>query len=80
MFCTPSIIRKARKEHKCSNCAEPILIGESYARWASFDDICTTSKMHQECLAMLDEDSDGGYFEYSPYSGERPAIGQYGRV
>lgn len=79
MYSTPAIVRKASKQHRCTSCGESILIGEKYVRWASFDDSCTTSKMHQECLAGW-HDAEGSYFEYSLYSGERPAVGEYGRV
>ena len=73
MYCTPVIYSKARKQHQCTSCAEHILIGETYARWASFEDRCFTNKMHEECIKGWWDNSEGGYFEYSPYSGERPA-------
>lgn len=71
MYCTPVIDSKARKQHKCTNCAEQILIGETYAKWTSFENGCFTNKMHNECLKGLLDNSECGYFEYSPYSGDR---------
>ena len=71
MYCTPPETRTAKKMHQCMNCGEMIEVGEQYMRWVSFDDTATTNKMHQECLEALQDDSSG-FFEYSPYSGERP--------
>ena len=33
-----------------------------------------TNKVHPECLAILEEDAYGGYFEYDLYGGERPPM------
>jgi hypothetical protein len=55
MFCSPTITPTARVEHKCTSCAEPILKGEKYLKWASFDDGATcTNKMHVECYDAHD--------------------------
>ena len=61
----------ARKQHRCTNCGEPIMVGEIYKRWVSVEDGWFTSKMHKECLQSLIDESDGE-FEYTPYNGERP--------
>ena len=71
MYSTPSLSLKARVTHLCTNCGEPILIGETYKRWVTFDDCATTSKMHPECLKLLQGDGYGE-FEYTLYGGERP--------
>lgn len=74
MHCTPSLTIKAKKKHVCDNCGEQILAGEIYNRWASFDDSVSTNKMHPECLKSLQDNSEGGFFEYIPYDGERPKL------
>jgi len=71
-YCTPTTYQTARKEHICTNCCGKILKGETYARWASFDDTGFTNKMHMECLDSFLEDNEGRSFEYTPYCGERP--------
>lgn len=73
MYCTPSETRKARKQHKCTNCAEMIDTGDEYVRWMSVEsgDKAYANKMHPECLKSLQDDLCGE-FEYSPFSGERP--------
>ena len=70
-YCTPETTQTARKPHKCTNCGEVINSGDLYVRWTSFDDCAFVNKMHPECLEYLQE-SEGPYFEYMPYSGERP--------
>lgn len=73
MYCTPSEIRKAKKKHQCTNCGQEILIGEKYAHWMSVDDgDAFANKMHQECLKSLIDDNGAGFWEYSPFGGERP--------
>ena len=72
MYCTKPETRKARKEHRCTNCGETIEIGTEYNRWASYDSKAFANKMHKECLKSLQNDADGDSFEYSPYGGERP--------
>ena len=78
MFHTPPETLKARKPHRCTSCGEMIAPGESYARWASFDDAAFTNKMHPECLEAHEEEArahgDGsGGWEYSPCGTPRPA-------
>ena len=73
MFNTPQETLKARKPHKCTNCAEAIEPGEAYVRWTTMDGACFVSKMHPECLDALQEDAGEWEWEYTPYSGERPA-------
>ncbi len=72
MYCTPEELRKARVQHRCTNCGEAIEVGTDYVRWASYDEACFTNKMHPECRDSLQE--DGQPFEYTPYSGERPKV------
>ena len=75
MYCTPSETRTARKQHRCTYCAEQIEAGEQYLRWMSVNDgKAATNKVHPECLAILEEDAYGGYFEYDLYGGERPPM------
>jgi hypothetical protein len=72
MYCTPTETRTARKQHRCTNCGEPILAGEKYERWGSVDDgKMLANIMHPECLAALQEDEPSG-FEYALYGGDRP--------
>jgi hypothetical protein len=76
MYCTPTETRVARKHHLCTNCGEVIAIGVKYNRWMSVDDgKAQPNKMHPECLQSLQDEfgSGGGYWEYTPYSGERPS-------
>ena len=73
MYCTPPETRKARKQYRCMNCAEAIEIGTEYKRWMSVDDgKALTNVMHPECLDALNEKFGSGYWEYTPYEGERP--------
>lgn len=72
MYCTPPTTQVARKRHQCTFCAEPIVPGEKYERWASYDDLCFTNKMHLECVAAAREDGRGGSFEYVAFDNERP--------
>lgn len=75
MYCTPAETRKAKKQHQCTNCAEPIEIGTTYARWMSVDDgKGFSNKMHMECLHSLIDENGAGFWEYSPYGGERPNV------
>lgn len=75
MYCTDTETVRARKQHKCTSCGEKIEAGEQYKKWVSFDDgSAYTNKMHPECLAMHDEDSEGGTWEYMPYSHDRPKV------
>jgi predicted RNA-binding Zn-ribbon protein involved in translation (DUF1610 family) len=75
MFCGPETRPTARKPHRCTSCGETIETGETYVKWASFDDgSAFTNKMHPECLKAHDDDAKiygEGTWEYSPYSHER---------
>jgi hypothetical protein len=65
---------KARKQHKCTWCGQPIFKGEDYVKWNSVEDSWFTNKMHGDCLEALDEEiRAGGDCEYAPYDNERPA-------
>ena len=57
-------IKKARKAHKCDWCAEDIVRGACYSRWAWFEDgsACTV-KVHPECLEALRHWDD----EWTPF-------------
>lgn len=75
MHCTATETVTARKEHRCTSCAEPIKAGEQYKRWVSFDDSAYTNKMHPECLAAHQVDAEGtGEWEYMPYSYPRGLV------
>ena len=75
MYCTQPTTPKARKLYRCMSCGEPINIGDVYARWRCYDDGASTNIMHTECLEMRREEEDGyGYFEYSPFSYDRPVV------
>ena len=64
---------KARKDHKCTWCGQPILKGTQYHKWVNVDDSWFTNKVHDECLDPLDEECrEMG--EYYPYDNERPAV------
>lgn len=67
-FFNPAKNVKAKIEHRCTNCCEPILVGDTYMKWTSVDETWFTSKMHPECF----EDTFKYDNEYTPYSGERP--------
>jgi len=73
-FCNPAENRVARKEHKCSYCAENISKGDTYThQTGNHDGVWFESKMHRECFADMCEFCDG---EYIPYANERPNKGQ----
>ena len=75
MYCTPPETRTARKPHRCMNCGETIETGTEYQRWMSVDGgKAQQNKMHPECLDALNEEFGSGYWEYSPYAGERPNV------
>ena len=69
-FFHPSEGRTARKEHRCTYCAEPINAGDRYVlQTGVHDGSWFRSKMHGECF---DDMCDAGDGEYTPYSNERP--------
>ncbi len=62
------LIKSARKRHMCSWCAEPIDVGNPYARyrWYSGSDVSTV-KEHPECYeAMLEVIKKEGMIEFMP--------------
>lgn len=70
-FFRPSTSPKARTQHRCSYCGEPIHQGEVYQRQTGmYDGRWFCNKFHPECADDLDA-SGGG--EFLPYSNERPA-------
>jgi hypothetical protein len=61
---------KAKKDHRCTYCGEPILKGDPYLRWKSVgEDGWFTSKMHSECHQ---DHCESGDHEYFAYQNERP--------
>jgi hypothetical protein len=69
-FYNPHENRVARKEHKCTYCAEPISKGDGYVfQKGNYDGRWFESKMHPECFEDMCDIGDG---EYMPYSNERP--------
>lgn len=63
------LVKVAKKEHRCSWCAEKIEAGESYTRYRYFgDDGASTVKLHAECLDATHELEQGD--EFSP--GDNP--------
>ena len=75
MYSTPPETRTARKQHRCTYCAELIEVGAQYLRWMSVDDgKAMANKMHPECISFLENEHGYGYFEYDLYGGERPQI------
>ena len=73
MYCTPVENPTARKPHKCHSCGEQIEQGEQYKRWRCFvDGYVSTIKMHNECMQMHIEESDGEQWEFCPFENERP--------
>jgi len=48
-------IKAARKQHRCSWCAEHIAAGDTYIRWRWFDGgDANTVKMHPECVEAME--------------------------
>ncbi len=73
MHCTPVRRQTAKKQHQCTNCGEAIEPGTSYYRWMSVDgDKAFSNKIHIECLRSLIDENGAGFWEYSPFGGERP--------
>lgn len=69
-FFNDPLLRKARKQCKCTYCAESIHIGEEYVfQKGNWDGRWFESKMHPECFDAMSDDDDG---EYLPYYNERP--------
>ena len=71
-FYNDSVIRTARKDHKCTYCAEKIVKGETYTyQKGNYEGSWFESKMHHECFEDMAESFDDSYI---PYSNERPVI------
>ena len=69
-FYNASIIRTARKPHKCTYCAEGIAKGDEYIfQKGNYEGRWFESKMHEECFDDMRESGEG---EYTPYRNERP--------
>jgi len=69
-FYNDSVIRTARKDHKCTYCAELINKGDTYTyQKGNYEGSWFESKMHHECFDDMCEFGDGSY---TPYSNERP--------
>jgi hypothetical protein len=66
---------RARKQHRCIWCGEPIAVGETYRHERSvYDGAMQDHKWHRECDADFRESlDDGGDEEFLPYSAPRPA-------
>jgi len=74
MYYTDAILVRARKVHQCTYCAEDIPAGEQYYRWMSVDlGDAFSNKLHVECWKDALAGAEGGQFEYTPFSNERPA-------
>jgi hypothetical protein len=68
-YFNPSVLRTARKEHRCIYCGEPIRAGERYVyQTGVYETYWFVNKMHQECF----DDLCDGDREFIPYSNERP--------
>jgi len=69
-FYTDSIVRTARKLHKCTYCAEGIAKGDEYIfQKGNWDGLWFENKMHEECFDALCEFHEDGY---TMYDNERP--------
>ena len=74
MHCTDLENPKAKKEHFCDSCGDPITIGQTYYRWRSYDGgDAGTNKMHPECYDMHVTNAEGGEWEYLRYDNDRPS-------
>ena len=74
MYCTPPEMLQARKTHRCMSCGELVNLGGRYVRWRCYDgDDAGTVKMHPECHAAHQADAQGGQWEFTPFSYDRPA-------
>jgi hypothetical protein len=75
MFVSKATRPKANKLHRCTYCGEVINPGEVYNKYKSVEDSWFTNKLHDECLAALDEECRYyGENEYTPFEGTRPGL------
>ena len=75
MYCTPTETLKARKPHRCMSCGELVNQSEQYVRWRCYDSgDAGTVKMHPECHAAHQADAQGGQWEFTPFSYDRPHL------
>jgi hypothetical protein len=58
--------RKARKQHRCIWCGEPIAVGERYRHWrGKFEGDVMSNDWHKECDAAAEsEDLEEGFEPY----------------
>lgn len=69
-FANPSLLRVARKEHRCIWCAHPIAVGEKYSyQTGNYDGRWYANHTHLECFETICAEREG---EFMPYSGEPP--------
>jgi predicted RNA-binding Zn-ribbon protein involved in translation (DUF1610 family) len=72
MICTNTENVLARKDHDCHSCGEAIEAGQTYKRWACFDNgSASTVKMHPECYDAHQAESDYGTWEFTLYGHPR---------
>lgn len=63
---------RARKQHRCEWCGEPIPVGEKHTQYVGkWEGEFQNWRMHNECFDSADkEDRQDGF---SPFENERPA-------
>ena len=70
-----TIVKKARKRHKCFWCGELIQLGEPYSYWGwASDGSVERIKVHPECDTVWQaacDDDFGGVYITIPYDHER---------
>jgi len=72
MICTNTENVLARKDHDCHSCGEAIEAGQTYKRWACFDNgSASTVNMPPECYDAHQEASDYGTWEFRLYDHQR---------
>ncbi len=72
MICTNTENVTASKSHKCHSCGEAIEAGQTYKRWACFEDgSASTVKMHPECYEAHCAAADGDTWEFDQFNHDR---------